>query len=101
MLKSCSRRISANGAKIGRTLPLSEAFRVSTRTVERVRERFVQKGLETALNRAKPSRFRNRVIDNGENEAHLIALTCGNASDGRSRCSLGLLGQRMVELGYV
>jgi hypothetical protein len=45
---------------------ISEAFGVSTRTVERVRERFVQEGLEAALNRAKPSRFRNRAIDGGQ-----------------------------------
>jgi transposase len=79
---------------------ISEAFGVSTRTVERVRQRLVQEGLEAALNRAKPSRIRNRVID-GENEAHLIALACGDAPTGRSRWSLRLLGQRMVELGYV
>lgn len=60
----------------------------------------MQEGLEAALNRAKPSRVRNRVID-GENEAHLIALVCGDAPAGRSRWSLRLLGQRMVELGYV
>lgn len=79
---------------------ISEAFGVSTRTVERVRQRLVQEGLEAALNRAKPVRVRSRVID-GENEAHLIALTCGDAPDGRSRWTLRLLGQRMVELGYV
>lgn len=79
---------------------ISEAFGISNRTVERVRERLVQEGLESALSRAKPSRVRSRVID-GENEAHLIALTCGDAPDGRSRWTLRLLGQHMVELGYV
>jgi hypothetical protein len=79
---------------------ISEAFGISTRTVERVRERLVQEGLESALNRAAQTRVRNRVID-GENEAHLIALACGDAPDGRSRWTVRLLGQRMVELGYV
>lgn len=79
---------------------ISEAFGISNRTVERVRERLVQEGLESALSRAKPTRVRSRVID-GENEAHLIALTCGDAPDGRSRWTLRLLGQHMVELGYV
>ena len=79
---------------------IGEVFGISTRTVERVRERLVQDGLESALNRAKPTRVRRRVID-GENEAHLVALTCGDAPDGRSRWTLRLLGQRMVELGYV
>ena len=79
---------------------ISEAFGVSTRTVERVRERLVQQGLESALNRATPIRVKGRTID-GENEAHLIALTCGEAPEGRSRWTLRLLGQQMVELDYV
>jgi hypothetical protein len=49
--------------------------------LERVRERLVQEGLELALNRAKPTRVRNRVVD-GENEAYLIALDCLEAPDG-------------------
>jgi len=79
---------------------ISEAFDLSIRTIERVRERLVHEGLESALNRAPPTRVRSRVID-GENEAHLIALACGDAPEGRSRWTLRLLGQRMVELGYV
>jgi transposase len=79
---------------------IGEAFGISTRTVERVRERLIGEGLESALNRAEPIRSRNRKID-GENEAHLIALMCGDAPEGRGRWTLRLLGQRMVELGYV
>lgn len=79
---------------------ISEAFDLSTRTIERVRERLVREGLASALNRAPPSRVRSRIID-GENEAHLIALACGEAPKGRSCWTLRLLGQRMVELGYV
>ena len=60
---------------------ICEAFGVSTRTVERVRERLIQEGLETALNRAKPIRVRSRVID-GDNKAHLIALACGDTPMG-------------------
>jgi hypothetical protein len=51
---------------------ISEAFGVSIRTIERVRERLVHEGLESALNRAPPTRVKSRVID-GENEAHLIS----------------------------
>ena len=79
---------------------IGETFGLSTRTVERVRERLVREGLESALNRAVPVRARKRKID-GENEAHLVALLCGDAPEGRSRWTLRLLGQRMVELGYV
>jgi len=79
---------------------ISEALGVSIRTVERVRTRLVEQGLTAALERAKPSRVRSRVID-GENEAHLIALACSDAPEGHSRWTLRLLGQKMVELGYV
>ncbi len=79
--------------------PISEAFGISRRTVERVRERLVQEGLESALNRAKSIRVRSAI--DGENEARLIALSCGNAPEGRSRWTLRLLGQQMVELGYI
>jgi hypothetical protein len=79
---------------------IGEAFGISTRTVERVRQRLLQEGLAAALNRAEPRRVRSRVID-GDNEAHLIALACTDAPDGRNRRTLRLLGQRMVELGYV
>lgn len=79
---------------------ISEAFDLSTRTIERVRERLVRESLESALNRAPSARVRRRIID-GESEAHLIALACGDAPEGRSRWTLRLLGQRMVELGYV
>jgi hypothetical protein len=79
---------------------ISEAFGITIRTVERIRERLVQEGLESALNRAISTRVRERKID-GENEAHLVALMCGDAPEGRSRWTLRLLGQSMVELGYV
>ena len=79
---------------------ISEAFNISTRTVERVRERLVREGLESALNRAQPSHVKSKMIE-GEKEAHLIALACGEAPEGHSRWTLRLLGQRMVELGHV
>lgn len=79
---------------------ISEAYGISTRTVERVRERLVQEGLESALNRAKREPARSQVID-GEREAHLIALACGDAPEGYSRWTLRLLGEHMVELGYI
>src|ERR1041385_5700082 len=52
-----------------------EALEVSVRTVERLRERFVEEGLEAALSRKPLTRTPPRKID-GEAEAHLIALAC-------------------------
>jgi hypothetical protein len=79
---------------------ISEAFGISTRTVERVWERLVQESIESALNRVKPIRVKSHVID-GEKEVHLLALVCGDAPDGRSRWTLRLLGQHRVEWGHV
>jgi transposase len=69
-------------------------------TVERVRKEFVEEGLEAALERRKPRREYGRTLD-GEGEAHLIALACGQAPEGRSRWTLRLLADRMVALEYV
>lgn len=48
-------------------------YGISTRTVDRVKERLVREGLESTLNRAEPTRAGKRKIG-GENEAHLVAL---------------------------
>jgi len=69
-------------------------------TVERVRKEFVEEGLEAALERRKPRRVYQRRLD-GDGEAHLIALACGQAPEGRSRWTLRLLADRMVALEYV
>jgi hypothetical protein len=95
--------LKADISELGEQWPdkqIGTAFGIAVRTVERVRERLVREGLAAALNRAGSIRARSRKID-GEKEAHLIALMCGDAPDGRSRWTLRLLGQSMVELGHV
>ena len=79
---------------------ISEALEVGTATVERVRKRFVEEGFEEALGRKKPRRQYERRLD-GKAEAHLIALACGQAPEGRERWTLQLLADRMVVLGHV
>jgi len=74
---------------------IGEAFGISKRTVELIRERLVQEGLETTLNWAKPIRVKSRNIYR-EKEAHLMALACCDALDGRSRRTLRLFGQHRV-----
>jgi transposase len=80
---------------------IAEALEVSTRTVERLRERFVELGLEAALGRRKQDRpSRERVLD-GKAEARLIALACSAPPPGRARWTLRLLAGRLVELDIV
>jgi len=69
-------------------------------SVERVRKRFVEEGLEAALNPKPSRRVYERKMD-GKTEAHLIALACGAPPEGRSRWTLRLLGDQMVALEHV
>jgi len=76
------------------------ALDVCRATVERVRRRFVQEGLEAALNRKEQKNRRSRTID-GEAEAHLVACACSKPPEGRARWTLQLLADHIVELGFV
>lgn len=80
---------------------IAEALGVTVRTVENVRRRLVEKGLEAALKRKKqvgPSRLPK--LD-GEAEAKLVAVCCSPAPEGRQRWTLRLLANRLVELRIV
>lgn len=79
---------------------ISEALDVSIATIERVRQRFVEEGLEAALNRRPPTREYRRKLD-GEQEAHLIALTCSVPPKGHQRWTMRLLAIKMVALEYI
>jgi len=79
---------------------ISKAFNVSSRTVERVRQRLVENGMDAALARAKQKRHRSPSLD-GEGEAHLVALSCQDPPAGYARWTLRLLAGKMVELEYV
>jgi len=69
-------------------------------TVERVRKAFVEEGVEAALVPRKSCRQYRRKLD-GDGEAHLVALACSQAPEGRSRWTLRLLADRMVQLEVV
>ena len=72
----------------------------SAKTVKRIRKRFVEEGMEIALSRRPYSKTRIPKI-NGEVEAHLIALSCSSPPEGRSRWTLKLLSDRLVEMEIV
>src|SRR5688572_4609543 len=80
---------------------IAEAVEVSTDTVGRVRRRFVEGGLDAALaRRPQARRSRERRLD-ARAEARLIALACSTPPDGRTRWTLNLLADRLVELEVV
>lgn len=79
---------------------LADILPISMKKVERVKKRFVEDGLDAALNKRKADRQRFRKID-GDTEAHLVALSCSQPPEGHARWSLRLLADKLVELDYV
>lgn len=75
------------------------AVDVSRPTVERIRKRFVEGGLEKALNE-DPRPGQKRKLD-GRGEAHLIAIACSDPPSGHEHWTLRLIAGRLVELGVV
>jgi transposase len=63
-----------------------------------VRQRFVEEGLESALNE-RPRPGQRRKLD-GKQEAHLVAVACSQAPAGHARWTLQLLADKVVELEF-
>jgi len=80
---------------------IAEALDMSIPTVQRLRQRFVEEGLDVALGaRTRKPRPYARKLD-GEQEARLVALACSQAPEGHTRWTLRLLADKMVKLTYV
>jgi len=73
---------------------------ISMKKIDRVKRRFVEEGMEVALDKKKAERQYLRKAD-GDFEAHLVAVCCGKPLEGRVRWTLRLLAERMVELEYI
>jgi transposase len=78
---------------------VAAALDLSVRTIERVRQRFVEEGLQSALLPKPSKRIYARALD-GAQEAKLIALACSRPPHGKRRWTLRLLAERVVELKY-
>jgi hypothetical protein len=91
---------SANGPS-WTDIRIAEALGIHTNTIHGIRRHFVEHGLEAALDRKKQDRpSRQRVVD-GDLEANLIALRCGDPPEGAKRWTLRLLAEKLVELQLV
>src|SRR5215475_3242464 len=91
----------ADGGPAWEDADIAEALDCSVRTVERVRQRSVERGLEPAPGRKPQDRpSRERKFD-GAAEARLIALACSAPPDGRAAWTLQLLADKLVELKVV
>ncbi len=91
----------AEGGPAWEDARIVEALGCGLRTVERVRQRFVEEGLDAALTHKPQERpSRERRLD-GAAEARLIALACSQPPEGRARWTLQLLADKLVELEVV
>ncbi len=79
---------------------IAAAFGCTSKTIERLRQRCVEDGLNAALEHGNRGSYRARRLD-GRAEAHLIALACSEPPAGRNRWSLRLLADQMVVLKQV
>jgi transposase len=109
-LLDISRRGKSSARKVKRSLILckadegltdrqvAEALMVGPSTVSRLRQRFVEGGLERALN-DRPRPGQRRKLD-GKQEAHLVAVACTSAPEGHTRWTLRLLADQVVKLEF-
>jgi transposase len=79
---------------------ISKVLKVAMRTIDRVKKKFAEEGMEAVLERRPTARVYEKKMD-GDTEAKLITLCCSEPPKGFSRWSLRLLADKMVELKYV
>jgi transposase len=112
-LKEVIRKLKGSGQKVRRAQILikadaegagwtdkqiAEAFLCRTKTVENIRQRFVEQGLEETLNGKKRAEPPVRKLLDGVQEAKIIALRLGRAPLGYAHWTLRLLAKQVVEL---
>lgn len=83
-----------------KNIDIASVLQISMRKIDRVKKSFVEEGLDVTLNGTKGQREYEKKAD-GDFEAHLIALSCGQPPEGFARWSLRLLAEKVVELKYV
>jgi len=79
---------------------VAKALGVTSRTIEHIKKRFVEDGLEASLERKKREIPPRAVVFDGEFEARLTALACSEAPEGHARWTVRLLAQKAVELKF-
>ncbi len=79
---------------------VATALGVTSRAIEHLKKRFVEDGIEAALERKPREKPPREVIFDGAFEARLIALACSDAPEGRRRWTVRLLADKAVELKF-
>jgi transposase len=79
---------------------VSKVLKIGMRTIDRIKQKCVEEGLEKALERSESSRVYDKKVD-GDLEARIVQLCCSDPPAGFSKWSLRLLAEKVVELEYV
>lgn len=79
---------------------ISLAYDVSIRTIERTRQRFIEDGIQIALN-GKPRPINVPIKMDGDLESHLILAACSEPPQGYEKWTIKLLTEELVKKGYV
>jgi len=80
---------------------VAEALGVTSRSLEHLKKRFVEQGLSAAIERKQRLTPPREIQFGGDFEAQLLALACSKAPEGKSRWTVRLLAEKMVELNMV
>ena len=80
-------------------MTIAQTLSVHVNTVERIRKRFVEGGLEHALTEGPRPGGKSKL--DGKGEAVLVALACSEPPAGEAQWTMQLLADRLVELGVV
>ncbi len=79
---------------------VATALGVTSRAIEHLKKRFVEEGIEAALERKPREKPPREVTFDGAFEARLIALACSNVPEGHRRWTVRLLADKAVELSF-
>jgi hypothetical protein len=80
---------------------IADAFSCRTKTIENIRQRFVELGFEQTLERKpSPTAGAKKLLD-GSEEAKIIAMRLGSPPEGYGKWTLRLLARKVVELEVV
>ena len=79
---------------------VAEALGITSRTIEKLKKRFVEDGLDTALDRKPRDKPPREVTFDGAFEARLIAMACSDVPEGHRRWTIRLLADKAVELNF-
>ena len=79
---------------------IAKVLKIGMRTIDRIKQKFVEGGLERALERSKINRIYTQKVD-GDLEAKIVQLCCSEPPKGFARWTLRMLANKVVELGYI